>query len=71
MKSVPSRAKSIGAIVVVMLMAMSSDVPASAEEGFPACETALSLTTALYPPTLPPFKESLGATDSYSFEHEA
>jgi hypothetical protein len=54
-----------------MLMAMSSDVPASAEEIFAACETALSLAPALYPPTLPPFKESLGAPDWYSFEHEA
>jgi hypothetical protein len=50
---------------------MKSDVPASAEEIFAACEKALSLAPALYPPTLPPFKESLGAPDWYSFEHEA
>ena len=52
-------------------MPMSSDVPASAEEIFEACEKALLLAPALYPPTLPPLKELMGAPDWYSFEHEA
>jgi len=52
-------------------MTMKSDVPASSDEIFGVCEKALSLAPALYPPTLPPSKELLGAPDWYSFEHEA
>lgn len=54
-----------------MLMAMSSKVPESAEKIIEACERALSLAPAEYPPTLPPSKELLGAPDWYPFEHEA
>jgi hypothetical protein len=50
---------------------MSSNVPASSEEILAACEKALSLAPAEYPPTLPPSKELLGAPDWYGFEHEA
>ncbi len=50
---------------------MSSIVPASAEEIFAACEKALSLASAEYPPTLPPSKELSGAPEWYAFEHEA
>jgi len=50
---------------------MSSDVPTSADEIFEACEKALSLAPAEYPPSLPSSKELLGAPDWYAFEHEA
>jgi hypothetical protein len=54
-----------------MLMAMNFDVPASADEILEVCEKALSLAPALYPPTLPPFKEFPEVPDWDSFEHEA
>jgi hypothetical protein len=54
-----------------MFMLMSSDVPLSAEDILGACEKALLLAPALYPPTLPPFKELREAPDWHSFEHEA
>jgi hypothetical protein len=54
-----------------MFMLMSSDDPASAEEIFAACEKALLLAPAEYPPTLPPSKDLSGAPEWYAFEHKA
>jgi hypothetical protein len=54
-----------------MFMPVSSDVPASAEEIFAACEKALLLAPAEYPPTLPPSKEISGEPEWYAFEREA
>jgi hypothetical protein len=50
---------------------VSSPVPASEEQIFAACEQALRLAPAEYPPTLPSSKELLGAPEWYSFEVEA
>ena len=51
--------------------AMSSPTLASEEEILAACEEAICLAPAEFPPTLPPSKELSGAPEWYPFEHAA
>jgi hypothetical protein len=57
-----------------MLMAMDSDIPASAAEIIEACEQGLGLAPIEYPPDLPALnapKALRGLPQWHSFEHEA
>jgi hypothetical protein len=50
---------------------VSSPPLVSEEEILVACEQAIRLAPAEFPPTLPPSKELLGAPEWYPFEHQA
>jgi hypothetical protein len=50
---------------------MSSPTVVSKEEILTACEEAIRLAPAEFPPTLPPSKELSGAPEWYSFEYAA
>ena len=50
---------------------MNAPMLVSEEEILAACEEAIRLAPAEFPPTLPPSKELSGAPEWYSFEHAA